>query len=635
MSLLSGMFQKIPPLSSLRASRPWKDAAAVTVAERFISYGGSSAPDAESALQEPAVSHCVKNFLGKRGFWKFDARLKGILSRMGRNDFHDLNILHMGCAWGFTSLHFATHWQPASLVATDIMCGFIAAAAKIKVKFPNTPGFDRLSLYTDDRWCDRPPGSADMVLIDAHFRFKDTEYYQDVLWNGLRIGKPGSHVFWLLPANSSSEEKERRISVLSAFGVKSVEVVHGEMLHGIIGKPQPKLRPECIDVDKNTGTEYPFCTYFWTNLILYHQTYQACCWARKEFYQTYYFPGAEMDIADILASQKLDYARQLMVSGQAARVCSSVCPMYKNHLAGRETSLKSRYDFYAPLRYSDEELDRCTPLFRENILRLRQGMKTGKLPSGTYPLLLTFSLGNACNLECRMCSLILKPRFRYTDHALEAVIKAMPYLTYLCLTGGEPFLFPAMKRLCDEAARYPQLKLRASTNGNLINSPYWIDRILEQFGVISFSVDAATSQTHSNIRKGSDLTKIIGVTSALASKRRSELPQIDWTFCMQRENMSEVSDFVRLAAESGADKVVLQIMNYYEYKEMGVSPEDDVRSSRELGRTALEHLARAHEAVNDTGIVIQDNASVDIYIAYPDLDKVTPENTTACCMVDV
>lgn len=613
--------RNLPPLSSFFAGRPWMADAPSLIAERFIRFGTVQAESAREALMHPSVQSSTRSFTGPVSFLLFDARMKAALRAMKRRDFLGLKTLHLGCAWGFTALHFAAHWQPESVIAADCFSGYVSAARAIKSRQPGSGDFDNITLYSDDRWCDATPACRDMLYIDDGFAYEGTVRQREMLANALQLCKTGGHVFWVLPEKGGQEVLELRKEALSSLGVSGLESLGGDMLHGVVGAPAEALVQESVQEGPAPNLEQePFCPLFWTNMILYHRSYQGCCWAHKDPFEQEYFPGRDMDISTLFSSPMFSDARTMLASGRPEKVCPPSCPIYRNHRAGKPFQNDRPYDGYAPLRYSPEELQELPRPFQENVRRIQQGVRTGVMPEGTYPLVLVFSLGNACDLQCRMCSLIRQPRFRHTDHALAAVLRAMPYLSLLCLTGGEPFLFPAMKTICQEAKRHPQLKLRASTNGNLINtSPHWIETIVNQFAEINFSVDAATDSTHGAIRVNSELRNIVEVTGVLAERRRGRLPCIEWSFCLQRDNQDEVVDFVRLAANAGADTVVIQMMNYFDYATMGVGPEDDVRASRESSARALHDLAQAESVARSAGIAIRNNASHFIGVAYPDL----------------
>ncbi len=97
-------------------------------------------------------------------------------------------------------------------------------------------------------------------------------------------------------------------------------------------------------------------------------------------------------------------------------------------------------------------------------------MESGNHPSG---LLMLHLLGR-CNLECLHCYMEGSPR-RQEQLPLEAVVQAIgecPRLGIgtICITGGEPLLYPGLDPVLEAAAAAPGVQTTLCTNGTLLTA---------------------------------------------------------------------------------------------------------------------------------------------------------------------
>ena len=95
-------------------------------------------------------------------------------------------------------------------------------------------------------------------------------------------------------------------------------------------------------------------------------------------------------------------------------------------------------------------------------------------PLQSQPGILLIHLTNRCNLNCRHCYLEAGPTC-HTELPLELALGALSEterlgLSTVYLSGGEPFLYRELPQVLAFAARQPNLALRISTNGTLIDA---------------------------------------------------------------------------------------------------------------------------------------------------------------------
>jgi MoaA/NifB/PqqE/SkfB family radical SAM enzyme len=97
-----------------------------------------------------------------------------------------------------------------------------------------------------------------------------------------------------------------------------------------------------------------------------------------------------------------------------------------------------------------------------------------ELPMPHQPGVMLIHLLNRCNLACQHCYLDAAP-WRNTSLPLELVIRSFGEaaslgIATICLSGGEPFLYPGLPEALTFAAGQQSFQVHISTNGTLIGT---------------------------------------------------------------------------------------------------------------------------------------------------------------------
>ncbi len=124
--------------------------------------------------------------------------------------------------------------------------------------------------------------------------------------------------------------------------------------------------------------------------------------------------------------------------------------------------------------------------------------------------------------------------------------------------GAELFVNPDFGRYLDRLYRADVPVREVVTNGILLNSEN-IGVLLESPPTSLFvSIDGATPQTHARIRGGADLNLIISNMMELISerdRRRMKFPMLSFSVTLQKSNLHELPDILKLASSVGAVSV--------------------------------------------------------------------------------
>lgn len=185
---------------------------------------------------------------------------------------------------------------------------------------------------------------------------------------------------------------------------------------------------------------------------------------------------------------------------------------------------------------------------------------------GRRNLIIRMDTTNKCNLRCSMCSMRLAdkdPDRKWHDIDPDLFDKIaselFPIASVVGLScGAELFVNPDFSRYLDRLYRADVPVREVVTNGILL-SPANIGILLESPPTSLFvSIDGATPPTHARIRGGADLDLIIGNMMELVSerdRRRMRFPTLSFSVTLQKSNLHELPDILRLASEVGAVSV--------------------------------------------------------------------------------
>ena len=186
-------------------------------------------------------------------------------------------------------------------------------------------------------------------------------------------------------------------------------------------------------------------------------------------------------------------------------------------------------------------------------------LENGKTILESYPRRLVFELTNACNLNCIMCgrnAADFKPTVFDMDvfRSFEPLMDTVEEVTLM--GWGEPTIHPNFIEMLEIINKHSARKYFCSNGMNLKKIK---DAIFDyNVDVFAVSLDGATDETNSRIRRGSKIEQItedLKDIVRIKKERGLKYPWINFVFCAMRSNIRELPDLVRLAAEIGIEEV--------------------------------------------------------------------------------
>lgn len=192
--------------------------------------------------------------------------------------------------------------------------------------------------------------------------------------------------------------------------------------------------------------------------------------------------------------------------------------------------------------------------------------------AGRWPRQMEFSLSNACNLQCEMCtgwssSAIRAQRERlpplvsaYGDAFFEELAEFLPHLERAIVLGGEPFIAPESLRLLEMLADLDEPpEVIVITNGTQWSRR--VERILERLPMaIDLSLDGATASTFESIRVGARLPDVLANLDRYSQHARRNGKAVGIAFCLMTSNWHEFASVLELAERRGVDHVSVNLV---------------------------------------------------------------------------
>lgn len=195
-------------------------------------------------------------------------------------------------------------------------------------------------------------------------------------------------------------------------------------------------------------------------------------------------------------------------------------------------------------------------------------MEEGKIVLNSYPRRLVLELTNACNLNCVMCgrnAADFKPTVFDMDifRSLESMMDIVEEVTLM--GWGEPTIHPDFIEMLKIINKHSARKYFCSNGMNLKKIK---EAIFDyKVDVFAISLDGATDETNSRIRRGSKINEITADLKDIVRIKREQglkYPWINFVFCAMKSNIDELPDLVELAAEIGIEEVKVVYLTVFE-----------------------------------------------------------------------
>jgi MoaA/NifB/PqqE/SkfB family radical SAM enzyme len=221
------------------------------------------------------------------------------------------------------------------------------------------------------------------------------------------------------------------------------------------------------------------------------------------------------------------------------------------------------------------------------------------------PVCLYLETTNRCNLLCTTCPRTyaeLEPPAEMSWKLFTTIVDQLPNIDRAVMHGvGEPMLvknLPKMVRYLKQRGAY----VLFNTNGTVLNEKNGRALIEAELDELRVSLDASNAKSYLSIR-GKDyfarILKNVRTFRALQEREGREKPRVSAWLTGLKETLSELPEFVKVAADIGVKEVYLQRLVFFEQDAIGRARPDQAlyeRLSAEESAYIEEatKLARSH-----------------------------------------
>lgn len=224
------------------------------------------------------------------------------------------------------------------------------------------------------------------------------------------------------------------------------------------------------------------------------------------------------------------------------------------------------------------------------------------------PVCLYLETTNRCNLLCTTCPRTyeeLEPPADMSWELFTSIVDQIPDLERCVLHGvGEPMLVPDLDRM----VRY--LKDRGTyvlfnTNGTVLTEKNGRAMIAAGLDELRVSLDAANAHSYRAIRGKNYFDRILKNVRAFRELQEREghtNPRVSAWLTGLKETISELPDFVRVAAELGVREVYLQRLVFFEQEAIGRARPDQALYEQ-INTDEVAHIAEAARVAAELGMV--------------------------------
>jgi MoaA/NifB/PqqE/SkfB family radical SAM enzyme len=218
----------------------------------------------------------------------------------------------------------------------------------------------------------------------------------------------------------------------------------------------------------------------------------------------------------------------------------------------------------------------------------------------TYPPKIFIGITDKCNANCIMCwRSFHKGEFKDMDEKiLKKISNAFSLSEELGWWGdGEIFCCGYLDKIFNYMKEYPNAKHKFSTNGQLLYQ--YADRLSGcNISEIIISIDGATEETLSSIRKGCHVDKIkdgiVALYNAFDGKGKTR-PIIYFSFIAMSKNIQEMPLLVNLASELSVPIVFIQQFKLFDGLEYLIPDHEDFK----------KYYSEANEVAKNLGVELK------------------------------
>jgi radical SAM protein with 4Fe4S-binding SPASM domain len=214
---------------------------------------------------------------------------------------------------------------------------------------------------------------------------------------------------------------------------------------------------------------------------------------------------------------------------------------------------------------------------------------------------------NKCNLRCKGCIQYRGNWELERDISLEELIMItdqLPDLERAALHGiGEPLMNKALPKMIRHLKKQ-DVFVMLNSNGILLDEKMEHDLINAGLDELRISLDAASAEGYRKMRSSDSFDSILANLKHFENTlkvRRKNRPKISLWFLGTTENIAELPEFIKIAADIRVAEVYLQRLVYFQDDDgYGLAKQDSSLVDSDKG--AIELIQKSHNLAKELGV---------------------------------
>ena len=232
-------------------------------------------------------------------------------------------------------------------------------------------------------------------------------------------------------------------------------------------------------------------------------------------------------------------------------------------------------------------------------MRIRKAVQNGDVKVSFGPSSLNLMMVDKCNSQCIMCGKDYKTDGSGDFLSLEEIIKIYSHLNMQQVVdviyggGGEPFLNKDLSDIAAYTHRYYPVVQHTVISNFISWKPTVVKCLLDSRVNFLVSVNAARKDTFQNVSGVNSFERVVTNIRQLITLR-SEMKAsvgISLSIVLMKQNIGELCDFVKLAADLGVDEVKTLYARIY--------PESCRKKKNRYAKIGLEDSLFYHQEESD------------------------------------
>lgn len=361
-----------------------------------------------------------------------------------------------------------------------------------------------------------------------------------------------------------------------------------------------------------------YCTSPWrTALVNSNGDVHACCHGSKPLGNI-----NDQNFSEIWNGPNFQSLRQHILEGRVHSACEDAgCPFLTQHPA---------------ISPEQESLKKEVPSaeFSKNAKLAFEEYEKGATVVSNQPVELILGVTTTCNIKCVMCPHAMGHVTHPQEMSVplyDSISEQIEHASLVVTVGvGEPLMSKVFWRILKETKPRTDLFLRTNTNGLVLTSDKADSIAASALSEISFSLDAATTETYRKIRGGDFSKAIQGIAKMVTARSNhpgSEL-KIFVNITLMLENVGELSALVILCKGLGVDAIIVsQLFGFGDSPDWKVKREDwefvysdqMIRNDSDLVESSIN---AAFRTAKEVGMPLKLECNTDQYLKTKDSDVV-------------